>query len=129
MNYLSVKRFLIFSLIFSFSVTVCEAQSFNRPSAPKQQKTASKGPLKSKKVKVKGPKSVEKAKKKQAAKDKKLKKDYEKLVLENKKRAIEIQTPEVKKRMKQNVKDSDARYKAHKKNNSSGSKKAGMKYR
>jgi hypothetical protein len=130
MNRLSFKKFLVFTLIFSFAIAVCEAQSFDRPRAPRQQKrTSHKGPIKSKTVKIKGSKSVEKAKNKQAANEKKLKKDYAKFVAENKKHALSIQTSTVKSRMKQNVKDANSSYKAKKKRNTSGTKTGRRKYR
>jgi hypothetical protein len=127
MNKLSLIRFLIFPLIFSFTLAVCEAQSFDRPKAPRQQHH--KGPVRSKTVKVKGSRSVENAKKKQAAKDKKHDKDYEKFVRENKKHSMEIQTAKVKNRMKQNIKDSNSSYKAKKKRNTAGTKMGRKKYK
>ena len=109
---------------------VCQAQSFNRPPAPSQQKGSSnKGPLKHKTVKVKGPRAVEKSKKDQVAKQSKLKKDYGKYVKENQKRSIEIQSPEVKARMKQNIKDADANNKAKHKNSATRTRRAGKKYK
>jgi hypothetical protein len=127
MNKLSFKKLLVLSLIFSFTLAVCEAQSFDRSKAPRQQHH--KGPIKSKTAKVKGSKSVEKAKKKQAAKDKKHDKDYEKFVRENKKHSLEIQTTIVKSRMKQNNKDANSSYKAKKKRNTAGTKTGRKKYR
>jgi hypothetical protein len=59
----------------------------------------------------------------------KLKKDYDKYVKENQKRSIAIQTPEVKERMKQNLKNSDTSYKAKQKHTAARTKKAGRKYR
>ena len=129
MNSLSIKKFLIFSLFFSLSVSVCQAQSFDRPPAHRLQNHSRKGALRSKTIKVREPKAVEKAKNKAEAKEKKDKKAYAKSVKENQKHSIEIQTPEVKERMKQNIKNSNASYKAKKKNNLSRSKKSGRKYR
>jgi hypothetical protein len=130
MNRLSVKKFLIFLFVLSFAFSVCEAQSFDRPSAPKQGRGAAhKGPMRHKQVKVKEPKSVSKAKKKTEASERKHKKDYAKFVKANQKRSIEIQSPEVQDRMKQNMKDSNNRYKMKKKSVSSKSRKAGQKYR
>lgn len=74
------------------------------------------------------PKAAVKAKKKQEAKEKKKKKDYAEYVKGNQKRSIEIQTPEVQERMKQNVKDANSKYKARKKSNANRTKKAGRKY-
>jgi len=82
-----------------------------------------------KKAKLKKPVSAEKAQKKAEAKDKARRKDSAKYIEENRKRSIEIQTPEVQERMKQNVKDANARYKDKKKTTSSRTRKAGRKYR
>lgn len=129
MNCISVRKILVFSLILVFSAAVSEAQSFDRPSSPKQHKSVSKKPAGKKKDKIFGSRSVKRIQKKQDAKDKKLKKDYEDFVKANKKRSIEIQTPAVKERMKQNVKDADSKYKAKKKKAASSTKKARQKYR
>lgn len=82
-----------------------------------------------KKAGIRKPVSAEKARKKAEAKEEKRKKDGEKYIKENRERSLEIQTPEVRERMQQNVKDANARYKAKKKNNASRTKKAGRKYR
>lgn len=120
----------MFAVILSCSIAVCEAQSFDRPPAPRQNKRISaRGPLKTKTVKVKGPKAAERAKKEQDAKDKKRKKDYEKYVSENQKRSIAIQTPEVQARMKNNIKDADTRYRAKKKRSTATTRRAANKYR
>lgn len=130
MNNLPFKRLIISLLILALAVPVGQARSFDRPSAPRQQKTSSKGPLKHKKtVKIKGPRAVEKSKKDQVAKQSKLKKDYGKYVKENQKRSIEIQSPEVKDRMKQNLKNADASYKTKHKNSANRTRRAGKKYR
>jgi hypothetical protein len=75
------------------------------------------------------PKAARKARIKQQKKDRQLKKDYEKFVENNQKRSIEIQTPKVQERMRQNLKNSNANYKAKKKSNAARTKKAGRKYR
>jgi len=75
------------------------------------------------------PRAARKARLKQEAKDRQLKKDYEKFVKNNQKRSIEIQSPEVQERMKQNVKDANSKYKAKKKSNKSTTKRAARKYR
>jgi hypothetical protein len=129
MNNLPLKKLIVPALMLALAIPVCQAQSFDRPSAPKQQKSSNKGPLRHKNVKVKGPRSVEKTKKDQEAKQSKLKKDYSKYVKENQKRSIEIQSPEVKARMKQNMKDSNAGYKSKHKNSAARTRRAGRKYR
>ena len=128
MNSLSFKKILIFTLFFSFSAAICEAQSFDKP-VTKLDRNVSKRTIRQKKDKYHGPKSVKRAQNKQAAKDRKLKKDYKKFVKENQQRSFEIQTPEVKERMKQNKKNVNASYKAKKKNNSYRTRNAGKKYR
>ncbi len=128
MNFLLIKRIIIFSLIISFSPGICNAQSFDKP-ATKLTRNVSKNKVKQKKDRYYGPKSVKRKQMEQAANDRRLKKDYEKFVKSNQQRSIEIQTPEVKERMKQNVKNADASYKAKKKHNSNRSKQAGRKYR
>jgi len=77
---------------------------------------------------VKEPRKVLKAKKKQEANDRKLKNSYEKSVLQSQKRAIEIQTPEVQTRMKQDQKDNARRDKAKNRKVRSATKKARKKY-
>lgn len=129
MNIKSIRRFLSLFLIMLLAVSVCDAQSFDRPPLPKQQKSVSRKPLKKKEAKIKGPKSVRKVQKKQAANDKKLKKEYDQFVKNNRKRSMEIQTPEVRERMKQNVKDANNRAREKRKNNASQSRKAARKYR
>ena len=130
MNILKVKKLFLAALIILLNAAICEAQTFDRSPAPKQNKSiAGKGPLKQKTVKVKGPKAAEKAKKEQAAKKKKQDKDYDKFVRNNQKRSIEIQTPEVKERMKQNIKNANSNYKAKQKSSASRTKTGGRKYK
>lgn len=121
---------LIFSLVLTFAIPVCKAQSFDRPPAHKlQKKGARKGPLKSKTINVREPRSVEKAKNEREALEKKNKRDYAEYVRNNQKRSIEIQTPEVRERMKQNFKNANDNYKTRKKNLATSNKKSGKKYR
>ena len=84
---------------------------------------------KNRKTKIKKPMSVKKAQRLQARKDRKLKRDYEKAIKDNRKRSLEIQTPEVRERMKQNRKDSNSRYKDKRKTNTSRTKKAKRKFK
>jgi len=129
MNKLSLKILLALVFLITLSSELCEAQTFENYGAPKQGRSAvRKGPIKSKEVKITGPRSIEKAKKKQEANDKKLRNDYKKFVKKNQKRSIQIQTPEVQKRMKQNIKEANTSYKAKKRNSSVRTRKAGRKY-
>lgn len=130
MNSLSVRKLLVALLLVFFAASVCDAQTFERSPAPRQNKNiAHKGPLKQKQVKVKGPRAAQRAQKKQSAKDKKLDNDYKKFVRNNQKRSIQIQTPEVQTRMKQNIKDANSNYKSKKKSSASRTKTGSKKYR
>ncbi len=126
---MSFKKILIFLLSILFSLNVFGIPSFDRPAAPKQQKSVSKKPGRQNKAKVVGPQSAKKVQKKQDAKERKKKKDSKKAVKEFQNHALEIQAPEVRERIKQNRKNSDASYKAKKKNNASRTRSAGKKYR
>lgn len=130
MNRTSLVRSLIITIILSFAFASSEAQSFKRPSAPKQNKSLfRKSPAKKKAVKLREPRPVERAKREQEANDKKLKRESADFVKASQKRSIEIQTPAVQERMKQNIKDADARYKVKKKNHSIRNRKTAKKYR
>jgi hypothetical protein len=74
------------------------------------------------------PSAAGKSKKKQAAAKRKQKKEWNKYVKKSQQRAYDIQTTEVKARMKQNKKDITARDKAKKKQIRKSTKKAGQKY-
>lgn len=127
----SLTRYFSLALLMLLAVSVCDAQSFSRPPRPKQQKSVSKKPLNKKetKTKITGSRAVVKAQKKQSANDKRLKKEYEQYVQANRKRSLEIQTPEVRERMKQNVKDADNRAKEKRKAIAAANRKAAKKYR
>jgi hypothetical protein len=130
MNQLSALRYLLTVLVFMLAVSVCHSYPFmngNVLSNGSEMVTAPQ-PRK-KKAKINKPMSAEKAQKQADAKDKKRKQDSKKYIEENRKRSIEIQTPEVQERMKQNIKDANARYKDKKKNSTARTKKAGKKYR
>ena len=126
MNNISLKKLFLFFFLLTFSIGSCNAQIFHRN--PEKQlfgKTLGK----KKEAKVKEPRSVIRAKRKQEANDRKLKKDYEKNVRRSQKRTIEIQAPEVQKRMKQNKKDYTKRDKEKRKKVKASTKRAGKKYK
>ncbi len=125
MNKLSVSKFILLLLVLSLSTTPGNAQIFHKN--PEKQ-LFGKSHRNYKEVKVKEPKSVLKAKRKQEANDRRLKKNYEKSVRRSQKRTIDIQTPEVQARMKQNKKDTVVREKVKKKKTRESSRKAGRKY-
>lgn len=130
MNGLSIKKSLIFitlialaSPAFSENITLPDGNSSDRTEVAINSLTQKK------KAKVKKPGSAKKVQKKAVAKEKKHDQDYEKIVKENRKHAQEIQTPAVKERMKQNIKDSNANYKAKKKSETTRTKRGAKKYR
>jgi hypothetical protein len=126
MNNLSLKKFLLLVFTFSLLVGTCNAQIFHKNP---EKALFGKSLGNKKEVKVKEPRKVRKAKKKQDAKEKKLNKDKKKSIKSSQNRTMEIQTADVKKRMKQNKKDIDARDKAKKGNVKASTRKAGRKYK
>ena len=126
MNNISLRKLFLFIFILLLAIGSCNAQIFHKN--PEKQ-LFSKTLGKKKEPKVKEPRSVIRAKRKQEANDRKLKKDYEKNVRRSQKRTIDIQTPEVQKRMKQNKKDFSARDKEKRKNVKAATRRAGKKYK
>jgi hypothetical protein len=114
MNKTLFNRLMIFGLIFSFGTVVSIAQT------SKDAGTGSSGSglfgksVNNKEVNIKEPKVVKKSKRAQEAKEKKMKMDYDRSIKESQKRTIEIQTPAVQERMKQNRKETVSREKARK---------------
>jgi len=130
MNNISMKRFFLILIISSMALGTVNAQLFHKNAAKSAERGLfGKSLNKKKQVKVKEPRSVSKAKKKQEAKERKLKKDYAASIKRSQKRTIEIQTPEVQARMKQNQIDTKERHKAKKKKVKKSTKKAGRKYK
>jgi hypothetical protein len=124
-----MRRIVFVIFILSLCIGSSNAQIFHKNSGRKAERGLFGKTLGNKKeAKVKEPRSVLRAKKKQEAKERKLKKDYAKGVKRSQKRTLEIQTPEVQARMKQNQKDATVRDKTKKKTIRAGSKKAARKY-
>jgi len=116
--------------ILSLAIGSCNAQIFHKNASRKAEKDLFGKTLgKKKEVKVKESRSVVRAKKKQAKNKRKLDKEWERTVKKSQKRTIEIQSPEVQERMKQNNKDNANRDKAKKKKFRLGTKKAEKKYK
>jgi len=86
-------------------------------------------PKKNRDVKIKKPRAVTKAEKEQKAREKKLDKEYEEFVKASRKRAYDIQSPEVKERIKANRKETADKYKMKKKSNIKNTSRANRKYR
>lgn len=129
MKFLSSRKTILVLIVFILAAGIGQAQSFDRPAPPRQQKSTSNNRVRQKNTRIRGPKAVERARKKQEANDRKLRNEYKDFVEENKKRSLEIQTPEVRERMKQNVKNANAGYKAKRKSQSAATRRAARKYR
>lgn len=126
MNKLINVKVLLLLFLLLLPTGFCDAQIFHKnPEKELFGKTLNK----KKQAKVKEPRTVLRAKRKQEANDRKLKKQYEKSVRRSQKRTVEIQTPEVQARMKQNKKDTAIREKGKKKKVESSTKRAGRKYK
>lgn len=134
-----IKRILGFLplilLLLSFTAVESYAQSGK---TAKRYSTGGKSSIKGNKkpakvatsnTKVKEPKAVVRAKKEQEKKQKKLKRDYDKSIEDGKKRQVEIQSPDVQARMKQNKKDDALRDKNRKKSVKLGSRDAKKKFK
>jgi hypothetical protein len=125
-----MKKILLLIFILSTAIGSADGQIFKKHSVRKAEKGLSgRSAIKRKEPKVKEPRTVLKAKKKQEANDRKLKNEYDKSIKRSQKRTYDIQTPDVQARMKQNQKDAALRDRARNKNISSGTKKAGKKYK
>lgn len=130
MRLLQIRRIIVPILILFISGSLCTAQSFEKPRAHKLVNGVSKKPPGQKRqVKVREPGSVSKAKKKQEMNEIKRDREYKAQLEADRKRHLEIQSPEVRERILQNKKDSDTNYKARKKAVAAGNKRAGKKYR
>jgi len=124
-----MKKILLLIFISTLAIGSANAQLFHRNASRSAEKGLfGKSLGKKKQVKVKEPRSVMKAKKKQEANENKIKKDYATHVKRSQKRTVEIQTPDVQERMKQNQKNLELRDKAKKKKTRTVGKKAGKKY-
>lgn len=125
MNKLTAKNILLVIFVLSLITSQGNAQIFHKN--PEKQ-LFGKTHMKNKEPKVKQPRSVLKAKKKQEANERRLKNESARAVKKSQKRSIEIQTPEVQDRMKQNKKDYTIRDKTKHKKVKSEAKKARKKY-
>lgn len=128
MSTIHIRRFLIFIFILSLATGSANSQLLRKNVTKSTEKLSGKSNGNGKGAKVKEPKKVSNSAKQQEAKEKKRKNDYAKSIRKSQKRTIEIQSPAVQARMKQNQKDLVSRDKVKKKKVRSGSKKAGKKY-
>ena len=126
----SVRQILVLLSVFTISMAVCDAQPLGTgPVGHTKSGLFGLSFGKKKNGKIKGPKSVNQVKKEQEKKDKKANEEYVKSVKESQKRSIEIQTPEVRTRMKQNQQEVTAREKARQKKTLHSTRKARKKYK
>jgi len=130
LNKFYMKRLILLLILALLAAGPSEAQIFKRNTMKHTERSLfGKSRSSSKQPRVKEPRSVTKAKRKQEANQKKLKKEYEKSVKDTRKHSYEIQTDEVKARMKQNMKDIKSRDKVKRKKDRSKTRKAGRKYK
>jgi hypothetical protein len=127
MKYKRIIRAGLIFLLAAAPVAVATAQDNGRGKNSIQREIYG-NQSKQGKGRIQKPLSAKRAKKEQEAKIKKDNKAYAKFVKEGRKHSMDIQTPEVKERMKNNRKDSDSNYKEKRKRNSQNSRKAGRKY-
>lgn len=125
MNNLHIRKIFLLLFVFSLAIGTCNGQLFNKNP---EKKVFGKTHLSGKAPKVKEPRKILHAKRKQEANQRRLDKEYDKAILRSQKRSIDIQTPEVQERMKQNKKDYTDRDKARKKKLKESTKSAGKKY-
>jgi|WetSurMetagenome_2_1015567.scaffolds.fasta_scaffold17690_3 hypothetical protein len=127
MNISTGTKLMLFTLSLLMFTAVSEAQRPGPGIRVPQEKQNDRAPKKgNKKIKKLNP---AKSKKEQEAKKKKDDKQYAEAVRKNRKHALDIQTPEVRERMKSNRKESDSNYKIKRKRTVSESRKAGRKYK
>lgn len=125
MNRLTIKDVLLVFFILSIITFQGNAQIFKKN--PEKQ-LFGKTSIKKKAPKVREPRSVVKAKKQQETNERSLKKESATAVKKSRKRTYDIQSPDVRERMKQNKKDLSVRDKSKRRKVNSESKKARKKY-
>ena len=128
MNIFSGKRIFALAIVFAFAVSASSGQE-NKRYVRNPEKNMFGKSLNNKKVKVKESKSIVRAKKKQAKAQKRQEKEYADYIKKNRSRALEIQSPEVRTRMKQNRKEADINYMNKKKKVEKDTRAAARKYK
>jgi hypothetical protein len=130
MKLLHIRRLIIPVLLLFFTGALCTAQSFERPRSNKRiNKVSKKPPGQKRQFKIREPRSVSKAKKKQEMSERKRAREYKAQLEADRKRHLEIQSPDVRERILQNRKNSDINYKVRKKAVAARNKRTGKKYR
>jgi hypothetical protein len=126
----TVQRLLLLILMIIINISVCNGQ----PGISGAAKSPKRGLFgisfgKNKNSTVKSPKTAKQVQKEQAQKKKKENEAYVKSLKDSQKRTVQIQSPAVQDRMKQNQKEIDLREKAKKKKVSSAPKPTVKKYK
>jgi hypothetical protein len=125
-----MKRLFFILFILYLAIGSCRGQVFQkRASGNAEKELFSKSSSRKKDAKIKEPAAVVKAKKKQVANKRKNDKEKKKYVKWSQKRARDIQTPEVKARMKTDRKESTARDREKRKKSGAGAGKVRRKYK
>jgi GTP cyclohydrolase III len=127
MNFLTRLKIFVFLLSFIMMAAVCEAQQPGPVVRVPQEKMMDRAPKKTNNRKVKK-NTPAKSKKQAEAKKRKQGKEYAQAVKENRKHALEIQTPEVRERMKYNRKEANSKAALKRRKISGNSRKADRKY-
>jgi len=121
MNNLSIRKLFLVLFILTLAIGSSDGQLFHKnPEKALSGKTVGR----KKEAKVKEPRSVLRAKRKQEANDRRLKRNYDKSVKRSQKRTVDIQSPEVQARMKQNKKTYTIRDRKRRRKDETGMKGA-----
>ena len=126
MRQLSICKLIIVLIAFSAITVSCNNQISRNVSGRRAEKQMS---GRSRSNNYRESRGVRRAKKKQEKNEREIKRDYAKSVDRSRRRTLEIQTPEVRERMKQNQSNIALRDKARSKKVRSTTKKAGKKYK
>lgn len=126
MKQLAFHRIILIILVMIVVCTSCNSRLFSRMQVRKAERSMSGSERSSRRIIE--PKAARKAKEKQEKNQKKLKADYYKSINKSKKRTIDIQTPEVQERMKQDIRDIKKRDKTVKKRSGNVTHRGAKKY-
>ncbi|HNR42018.1 MAG TPA: hypothetical protein PKL65_07270 [Bacteroidales bacterium] len=128
MNVLSGKRIFALVFVMGLAFSVVSGQG-NKKYVRNPEKELFGKSLNNKRPKIKEPGSVVRAKKKQEKARKRKEKEYAEYIKRNRARSLEIQTPEVRTRMKQNIKEADTNFNNKRKKVEKESRAAARKYK
>lgn len=127
MKYLRNTKLLLIIILAALLASSCSSGLFSRSAfrKPEKQMAGSKRTA----PRVREPRQVRSAKKKQEKNQDRIKKDYQQFVKASRKRSFEIQSPDVKERMKRNDANIAARDKNKARKTRSASKTRAKKFR